>query len=90
LIVAAEAPRCPAHAAGTTPADAGRKRLYGELSMDTKTIELPEASIEAYLRLMELNLGAWRPHVAAWLHSQEAEAPLKELLTMVPCSPTLH
>jgi hypothetical protein len=54
------------------------------------TIELPVASIEAYLRLMELNLGSWRPQVAAWLHSQEAEAPLKELLTMVPCSPTLH
>jgi len=53
-------------------------------------IELPDASIQAYLRLMELNFGAWRPQVAEWLHSQEAEAPLKELLTMVPCSPTLH
>jgi hypothetical protein len=52
--------------------------------------QLPEASIEAYLRLMELNFGSWRPQVAAWLHSQAAEAPLKELLTMVPCSPTLH
>jgi hypothetical protein len=42
------------------------------------------------LRLIELNLGAWRPHVAEWLHSPEAEAPLKELLILVPCSPTLH
>jgi hypothetical protein len=55
-----------------------------------ETIELPEASIQAYLRLMELNFGSWRPQVAEWLHSQAAEAPLKELLTMVPCSPTLH
>jgi hypothetical protein len=58
--------------------------------MDMEAFELPDASIQAYLRLMELNLGSWRPQVAAWLHSREAEAPLKELLTMVPCSPTLH
>lgn len=56
----------------------------------TDRIELPDASIQAYLRLIELNLGAWRPHVAEWLHSPEAEAPLKELLILVPCSPTLH
>jgi hypothetical protein len=58
--------------------------------MDMEPFELPAASIQAYIRLMELNFGSWRPQVAAWLHSQEAEAPLKELLTMVPCSPTLH
>ena len=56
----------------------------------TDQIELPDAAIKAYLRLIELNLGSWRPHVAEWLHSREAEAPLKELLLMVPCSPTLH
>ena len=32
------------------------------------TIELPEASVEAYLRLIELNLGSWHPRVSAWLH----------------------
>ncbi len=52
--------------------------------------DLPLASIQAYLRLMELNLGSWRPHVAEWLHSEEAEEPLKQLLVMVPCSPTIH
>ena len=57
--------------------------------MDT-SIELSQASIEAYLRLMALNLGSWQPKVSAWLHSQEAEAELKELLEQVPCSPTLH
>jgi hypothetical protein len=56
----------------------------------TDQIELPDAAIQAYLQLIELNLGSWRPQVAEWLHSQEAEAPLKELLIMVPCSPTLH
>jgi hypothetical protein len=54
------------------------------------TIELPEAAIHAYLRLIELNFGSWKPQVAEWLHSEEAEAPLRELLAMVPCSPTLH
>ncbi len=54
------------------------------------TIELPEASVEAYLRLIELNLGSWHPRVSAWLHSQEAEATLKEILSLVPCSPTVH
>ena len=53
-------------------------------------IELTQASIDAYLRLIALNLGSWQPKVSAWLHSQEAEAELKELLQMVPCSPTLH
>jgi hypothetical protein len=58
--------------------------------MDTDRVELPDAAIQAYLELIELNLGSWRPQVAEWLHSQEAEAPLKELLILVPCSPTLH
>jgi hypothetical protein len=59
-------------------------------TMDAEAIELPEAVIQAYLRLVELNLGSWKPQVAAWLHSEEAEPSLKELLIMVPCSPTVH
>ena len=57
--------------------------------MDTHE-EIPAAAVQAYLRLIELNMGSWKPQVAAWLHSQEAEAPLRELLVMIPCSPTLH
>ena len=55
-----------------------------------ETVEIPEPVLHAYLRLIELNFGSWKPQVAAWLHSPEAEASLKELLAMVPCSPTLH
>jgi hypothetical protein len=51
---------------------------------------LPDASIQAYLRLMALNLGSWKPQVAEWLHSEDAELELKELLAFVPCSPTVH
>jgi hypothetical protein len=54
------------------------------------TTDLPEAAIHAYLRLMELNMGSWKPKVAEWLHSEDAEPQLKQLLVMVPCSPTLH
>ncbi len=53
-------------------------------------VELPDSAIRAYLQLIELSAAAWRPQVAEWLHSPEAEAPLKQLLTLVPCSPTLH
>ena len=51
---------------------------------------LPEASIQAYLQLIALNLGSWKPQVAEWLHSEDAAPELKELLAMVPCSPTVH
>jgi hypothetical protein len=53
-------------------------------------VDLPDAAINAYLRLMELNMASWKPQVAAWLHSEDAEPSLKQLLALVPCSPTLH
>jgi hypothetical protein len=46
--------------------------------------------VNAHLRLLALNFGSWKPEVEAWLHSEEAEAPLQELLIHVPCSPTIH
>ena len=51
---------------------------------------LDDAAINAYLELIALNMKVWRPEVAAWLHSKDAEAPLRELLAIVPCSPTIH
>ena len=54
------------------------------------TANLPDPRILAYMRLMELNLASWKPQVADWLHSEEAEPSLKELLAIVPCSPTIH
>ena len=58
--------------------------------METPEIELSDAAIHAYLQLMQLNMASWKPHVAAWLHSEDAAPSLKQLLTIVPCSPTLH
>jgi hypothetical protein len=51
---------------------------------------LPDFAIKAYLELIELNMESWRPEVAAWLHSADAEMPLRNLLAAVPCSPTVH
>ena len=56
--------------------------------MDTENI--PVAAINAHFRLMQLNFQSWQPDVDKWLHSEEAEASLQELLMNVPCSPTLH
>jgi len=44
----------------------------------------------AYLELVALNMRLWKPEVADWLHSEDAEAQLKQLLAVVPCPPTLH
>ena len=51
---------------------------------------IPVAAINAHFRLMQLNFQSWKPDVEKWLHSDEAEASLQELLMNVPCSPTLH
>ena len=53
-------------------------------------VELPDNAIRAYLKLIELNMASWQPRVAEWLHSEDAEPSLKELLAIVPCSPTIH
>jgi hypothetical protein len=51
---------------------------------------LPDAAIYAYLRLIEINMASWQPEIAEWLHSEDAEPSLRELLAVVPCSPTRH
>ena len=51
---------------------------------------LDEAAVHAYLELIELNMKAWRPEVAAWLHSDASTEALGKLLALVPCSPSVH
>lgn len=52
--------------------------------------DFPDDAIRAYLKLIELNMASWKPDVAEWLHSAEAELPLRQLLANVPCSATIH
>ena len=51
---------------------------------------IPAASVEAYRQLMALNLRSWDPEVADWLHSEDAEPVLAQILLHVPCSATHH
>jgi hypothetical protein len=57
---------------------------------DYSEFNLPAASIEAYRQLMALNLQLYKPEVVDWLHSEEAEPVLTQMLLYVPCSETLH
>ena len=50
----------------------------------------PEAMLQAYTQLIQLNMESWKPEVTDWLHSEDAEPVLKELLAIVPCSGTVH
>ena len=47
-------------------------------------------ALEAYRQLLALNLGLYKPEVTDWLHSDEAEPVLTQILVNVPCSDTLH
>jgi hypothetical protein len=51
---------------------------------------IPAASIEAYRQLLALNLKLYKPEVTIWLHSEDAEPVLTQILVNVPCSETLH
>jgi hypothetical protein len=51
---------------------------------------IPAASVEALRQLFELNLQSHKAEVTDWLHSEEAEPVLTQILVNVPCSMTLH
>ena len=58
--------------------------------MDT-SIELSQASIDAYLRLVALNLGSWQPEDFGLVaQPRRPRRSSRSLLEVVPCSPTLH
>ena len=51
---------------------------------------IPAESFDAWRQLMALNLQLYKPEVSDWLHSEEAEPVLTQILLNVPCSETLH
>lgn len=55
-----------------------------------ETINLPEVVVDAHFRLIALNFESWKPDIAEWLHSEQAETELQQLLALVPCSATIH
>jgi hypothetical protein len=58
--------------------------------IDMVTAYAPESIILAYQRLIQLNMESWKPEVADWLHSEDAEPVLKELLAVIPCVGSIH
>ena len=58
--------------------------------METTTNQAPQAAILAYQRLIQLNLELHKPEVEEWLHSEDAEPVLKEMLAYVPCAGHIH
>ena len=51
---------------------------------------IPADSIYAARQLLALNLQSYKPEVTDWLHSDEAEPVLAQILANVPCSETVH
>ncbi|MEE4185997.1 MAG: hypothetical protein V2J12_09545 [Gammaproteobacteria bacterium] len=51
---------------------------------------IPAVSLEAWRQLVALNLQRYQPEVTDWLHSDEAQPVLQQLLANVPCSMTVH
>ena len=49
-----------------------------------------EAAVAAYRRLVEVNLGTASRETQDWLHSEDAQPALRELLAVFPCPETLH
>jgi len=55
------------------------------------TINQPSAEvINAWYQLLRLNLTSHQPRVTEWLHSEEADPVLKQLLANVPCAGLMH
>jgi hypothetical protein len=61
-----------------------------DMNMETNPNEPPAEVLQAWLQLMQLNLTSHQPKVEAWLHSEDADPVLKQLLVNVPCAGLTH
>lgn len=58
--------------------------------MEQQSNEIPVTVIQAYQRLVQLNLELHKPEVEQWLHSEDAEPALREMLAHLPCLGQIH
>jgi len=56
------------------------------MSMEPTSNQLPVEVVNAWYQLMQLNLTSHQPKVTEWLHSEDADPVLKQLLVNVPCA----
>jgi len=61
-----------------------------DMSMEQTSNQPPTEVINAWYQLMQLNLTSHQPKVMEWLHSEEADPVLKQLLVNVPCAGLIH
>jgi hypothetical protein len=53
--------------------------------MEIHSEDVPQAVIQAYEKLVKLNLELHKPEVEKWLHSDDSQPELKEMLLNLPC-----
>jgi len=58
--------------------------------MEPTSHQLPAEAVNAWYQLMQLNLTSHQPKVVEWLHSEDADPVLKQLLVHVPCAGAVH
>jgi hypothetical protein len=58
--------------------------------MESHNDEVPKLVIQAYQRLVRLNLELHKPAVEKWLHSEDSNPELKEMLLNLPCLGQIH
>ena len=52
----------------------------------TETVFAHEEVMRAHFTLLAINFASWKPDVKQWLHSEDSEGSLKELLQHAPCT----
>jgi hypothetical protein len=58
--------------------------------MEPTSNQLPPEAVNAWYQLMQLNLTSHQPQFMEWLHSENADPVLKQLLVNVPCAGAVH
>ncbi len=61
-----------------------------ERNMVTTNNLPPPEVIQAWQQLLQLNLESHKPQVTDWLHSEDAEPVLRQILAYVPCAGSIH
>jgi hypothetical protein len=58
--------------------------------VETYNDDIPPAVIQAYQKLLKINFELHKPEVRAWLHSEDSQPELKEMLENLPCLSEIH
>lgn len=51
-----------------------------------ESIFVHEGAMKAQLALLAINFSSWRPDINQWLHSEDSETSLREVLQHAPCT----